>query len=320
MKRLVIILIIGCSFSLQAQIAFEPFAEIRLVGELHAKCIKKGNLSNLRLVGNLGIKSYILRLGTNETERVKAKSDFFVAPNISANLLLGRGIGASIRQNIYEIRNQVSISGIVGMEWGGAEYNRKLDFQTNSLSGGIPSNRNYIIGLSSNWVQVSSERNRQGLLKYQQRVGGFFAAFKCLSMAYTNDGPPFGSFGFGDKGDRMFTGYGQVAYTKKDLTNPTVYKITYERYTGWEENAYEIANDAKLDFVEYKNNYTTGFTRGQYRFGVQNNHIQGGITLNDFDNLDFQNLIHLARSFSLHRTPVKGSVSLWGGLTKNLLP
>lgn len=320
MKKFLFLLIMACGTSLSAQITFEPFAEIRLVSELHLRRINKGNLSNVRLVGNVGVKSYILRLDTDEFRKSPGKPDVFITPNISANLLWGRGIGASIGQNIRKIRNQLSVSGLLGIEWGQSEYFRKLDFQTNSLSGGLPSEREYVAGLSSNWVMISPERNRLNQLKYQQRVGGLFAAVKGVSIVYTNDGPPFGAMGLGDGGDRMFTGYGQIAYTQKSSLNPVIIKLTYERYTGWEDRTYETANDAKLDYVEYKNNYTTAFTRGQYRLGVQNNHLQGGVTLNDFDNLDFQNIIHLFRGFAYHRTPGTGSVSVWAAYTKNILP
>lgn len=320
MKAFLFLLIMVLGTSLSAQIAFEPFAEIRIVSELHLRCLKKGNLSNIRLVGHVGVKSYLLRTRTDEFKNTSGKLDIFLAPNISANLLWGRGIGASIRQNIRKIRNQLTVSGILGAEWGNRCYHRKLDFQTNSLSGGMPSEREYAAGFSTNWVMVSSERNSLNQLRFQQRVGGLFGAFKEVSIAYTNDGPPFGAIGLGDGGDRMFTGFGQIAYTQKNCLDPVVFKLTYERYTGWEDNTYETANDAKLDYVEYRNNYTTGFTRGQYRLGIQKNHLQGGFTLNDFDNIDFQNIIHLFSSYTFHRTPIKGSVSVWAGLTQNVLP
>ena len=123
-----------------------------------------------------------------------------------------------------------------------------------------------------------------------QQIGSFNFKINDFAFTYYNDGPPFNYILIGDSRDRWWTGGCVIEYVDKKTKEN--YTITYERYTGYQPNSFEISNILLMNQTLYTNNedlYNLGF----FNFGLKS---RTGITANisiygDYT-LDLQNVIH----------------------------
>ncbi len=281
-------------------------AEIRLVGDINfqPKRVKSG-LSHFRIVSSISPVIYI-----DKNERL-----FFV-PVTSFNFLIGRGMGSSMRDVLFRFRPQAMVSLVGGVQWGHRRLNHQVQMLPHFLQPGFSSDNSNIIALSSNMILIDRNRSASDLEFRHQRVGSVYIGTQFgLEFSYINDGPPFGKW-LGDGRDRYWTGSGFLGYKFKpdwrSLDNrPVSVRWSFDRYTSYKENAYELATALKMDYVPYKDFTSNLYNRGSMRIGIfVENLFSAELTINDSDYLDIQNALHLIQGFSWHRTANKSSVSL----------
>ncbi|HAA12660.1 MAG TPA: hypothetical protein DCE41_13590 [Cytophagales bacterium] len=133
-----------------------------------------------------------------------------------------------------------------------------------------------------------------------QRIGTASLSIDRFQMAYSNDGGPVLSRILGDGLDRWWTGSFSLRYTA-----PTwLTQVSYDRFTGFRENAFEWSNLLGYKAVLYDESQAR-YNRGQYRVDVvstQGVRIGGSLILENFDNIDLQNILHLSVRQAFHPT------------------
>lgn len=143
-----------------------------------------------------------------------------------------------------------------------------------------------------------------------QRVGYIGIALdKFLSAGYYNDGPPFSEW-LGDGYDRYWTGGGFAHIWSQERFEGQPegqYKdnfqliFSFDKFTGYEQDTYEVANKLKLNKVPYKNIETASYNRGITRASLIYRDI--GFFISKIDSKagrDIQDRIHKANNYPYH--------------------
>jgi len=309
-----------------AQLIWRPFFELKSSLELNSRLGAKkglfkhsGNLSNLNLQSSIGTKGAF-----PHAKILTGKDlDFFFTPILHANLLIGKGLGASMLDRMLFLRPSLIFSFNLSGEWNGTSkyhWNREIRYYSSTISGTFRNDKSNVVNLSTNMALVdftkSRKYHRQNRLR--QTSGSLFVGHRRLNYFYHNEGPPFNFIGLGDGYDRLYTGGGHlgVLLGRPDPQNLRILDkeifVSYERFTGYEHNAYESAVALSLDHVNYENLEVATQNRGFFKLGISNfNKIGGGLIINENDRLDAQNIIHIIRSEALHRTANRSSFSLF---------
>jgi|GEM_PF-2160254 len=272
---------------------------------------RPGALSHLRASATFGSVLYLGRARHG-----------FLNGAFTASCLLGRGLASSLLDPNGTVRPQFVATLGAGYQGGPRNRQHEVAQFTQVVSPGFRSDYARVLSLATNWVWVDTlhAEVKRGYLtqRYRtQRVGSVYAAAGPIELFYYNDGTPFGK-NLGDGKDRYFTGGGYVGYQfANDQTwsrepNPAL-RLSFDRYTSYRENAFELATAMKFDYVPYREN-ANFFNRGSVRLGFFSDRLWGEAALNDSDGLDFQNLIHRVSGMAYHRTASKWSLSARGGL------
>ncbi len=153
--------------------------------------------------------------------------------------------------------------------------------------------------------------------KRNQQVGCATIGIYAFQASYSNDGPPFHLFEFssGDAFDRWWTGGGHVGvYLPRDHTLITEIVLRYDKFTGWQPNAYEMASQLKLDYVPYIDKREAFQNQGGYNLtvGFMNN-LMIGANCFETGRVDFQNFIHSTLGMPFHQTQLRSRQSLTYG-------
>lgn len=179
---------------------------------------------------------------------------------------------------------------------------------------------------SSPWLQLdSTDKSGQRpspKFRRSQRVGFIgLAVGKWASAGYYNDGPPFSGW-LGDGFDRYWTGGGFVHFGVQEkraggdstgFNNNSQFIVSFDKFTGYQTDAYEAVNKLKLKKVPYKNYRTGSFNRGITRLTWLQN--DSAMTLSAIDlplGLDVQDWIHRAMSNPYHPNIYACSITLGG--------
>lgn len=145
------------------------------------------------------------------------------------------------------------------------------------------------ITLATNFITNSHRRNQQ--------VGMVGVAIGNVQLGYYNDGPPFHLWGAGDNFDRWWTGGGFLHIGHNNSEWQFLY--SFDKFTGYQRDAYEIANILRLNYVSYNNVPESTFNRGRNMFGFR--HRSGiGVNLSFFDTWDIQDWIHRILRYTYH--------------------
>jgi hypothetical protein len=165
---------------------------------------------------------------------------------------------------------------------------------------------------------------------FNQHVGALgFGISRHFDLHYYNDGGPIiGDLGLGDNKDRFWTGGGFINWyfknpfdgdLKKDGITPVgrfpFRKITigFDRFTGFNQEAFEVAKDIKLNFVPYKDVKQAYYNKGRIYAGFELSSIPGAtftISRNDDDRFDIQNFLHDKKGQTFHGTLHKPTFGL----------
>lgn len=288
----------------------KSFFEIKISGELNLSFEQK--LHHIRASATIGKVVYF-----------NSSKSLFGNYAFSASALLGRGLGASMRDPSWFVRPQGVVTLGLGWQGGGRLITHEVTQFTSLTTSSFRSDYSNVLSLATNLVLVdmTKSQNSNGKKfnrKYlTQRVGSLFASFNHWEVSYCNDGPIFSKWA-GDGKDRYWTGSGFFGYKFKDVnvwgnSKNNLVKLSFDRYTSYIENAYELATALKLDHTPYRDEAAL-YNRGSLRLGYFSNQIFGEVSFNDYDSFDIQNLLHIAQGFAFHRTASNSTVSIRGGL------
>lgn len=138
-----------------------------------------------------------------------------------------------------------------------------------------------------------------------QRLGNLFASTKYVFLHYYNDGGPVNKW-LGDKKDRYWTGGGTIG-TKFTYRNNIQYlMITFDKYSGFNKNAYEASGLLYTDNVNYKDMNETTYNTGKYSIKYLNPSLNFGAAINHWNTaFDFQDFIHRDISSSPYHFKLK---------------
>jgi hypothetical protein len=129
-----------------------------------------------------------------------------------------------------------------------------------------------------------------------QQVGFMGLQLGRTNLGYYNDGPPFQLNGTGDGYDRWWTGGGYVQVYLPDNQMVVAY---FDKFTGFQPNAYEIANAVRLNNVMYRDIERMTFNRGRIGLGYQHT---SGMSLHAavHNRFDVQDFIHRLLKYPYH--------------------
>ena len=154
-----------------------------------------------------------------------------------------------------------------------------------------------------------------------QRVGYFNVHIGPIQLAYTNDGTPFQGIRFGDGEDRYYTGGGFLAAHFRRDRAVNLLRISYEKFTGWSQHSFDVANGLFLNDVTYIDTAQQYFVRSYYSFGAGNISygLYAALELRNPYKGDVQHVIHRGKYYTLHEMPYRFSkgfvLSYLGGAT-----
>lgn len=136
-----------------------------------------------------------------------------------------------------------------------------------------------------------------------QQLGYFIVSVLNGQLYYLNDGPPMDNFGLGDRYDRWWTGSGQFGVFFRDDNNiVTDFIFRYDKFTGYQENLYEMGYNLQVHNLPYKKIDKQYFNQGRYqfKFGIKNvMHLNYSIYNS---NVDVQDVIHSNLGMPFHAT------------------
>ena len=279
---------------------------------------KYGYLTNLR-IGVAGGAGYYLN------------NNFMPYSQMGISLFQG-GIGSSIsvsqRNRInLEINNAI---GIIGGTAPGHVIHRPVYTMGKFISNPIKHPYSYYLNLSTTFIQRISKNQKSGSRqngRFSQRVGAAALGLGRVEINYYNDGMPYHILGLGDNKDRYYTGGGFINFTTNYDTRKLPVSVDdiyagFDRFTGFFPESFELAYSLHLNEVPYKDLTQAYYNKGRAFVGTSFRDIKGlntFVSLNDFDELDVQYVIHRIRKQPIHRTLHKSNIGFNAYYTSPLL-
>lgn len=233
-------------------------------------------------------------------------------------LLYRGGLGASQvvkeRSKLHlEWRNQMTLTGGGANFQSGGFVNRVSGAPLNVFSGnskfGLITPYDASVTIGTTFIHSFTD-------EYKQQVGGITATVLGGHASYCNEGPFFRNsiMPTGDGYDRWWTGGGQIGYYNMSSTAfISKVEIFYDKFTGWQPFAYEIASRLGLKHVPYKNSKEALLNQGRYLFAItMNDYFTAGMGIYEPRYMDVQNIIHTLIDVPFHQTHLsKRSSGLW---------
>ena len=144
-----------------------------------------------------------------------------------------------------------------------------------------------------------------------QQVGFLNVNHSSFQISYYNDGTPFQYFLFGDGKDRYYTGGGIISYNagfgEFDQLKSYSFELSYHKFTGFNQNSFEMSNSINASNVDYKNEEQKYYNKSLWKFNLQSNDINNGlgIAFSAYNSIryDGQHLIHWLKDNSFHIVP-----------------
>ncbi len=302
MKTLLIILLstINCLAQSSTSLAdFRLGAGIKLNGELQFNPALKTTKLRFRLSATVGFAQY-LPLANNHVG---------LLPSVHLGVLVyNKGIlGSNLLENYNSnlfldfFANATLTAGVdhkvdtsyLAQRW--VPLYHFSDFTVNPLQ------NTFMYSLSLGTNLILSPHTTKTRFK-NQRIGFFSLNIaRAVQFSYYNDGGPILQIP-GDGFDRYYTG-GLVLAIHNDndyLFNSII--LSYYKYTGWQENALDVADKLQLDHLPYKDSVEFGYNQQRWKvfLGSYRQQYSGYISLYDVDFLDIQDMLHYIRDFPVH--------------------
>lgn len=327
MRIILLLILLVEGLSAQPPVSVQPPTKEKISGGLNygvsldarlELVYKYGYLTNLR-IGVAGGAGYYLN------------DNFMPYSQMGISLFQG-GIGSSIS---VSQRNRINLEmnnavGIIGGIASGHVIHRPVYTMGKFISNPIKHPYSYYLNLSTTFIQRISKNQKPSSRqngRFSQRVGAAALGLGQVEINYYNDGMPYHFLGLGDNKDRYYTGGGFINFT----TNYNPHKIPvfvddiyvgFDRFTGFFPESFELAYSLHLNEVPYKDLTQAYYNKGRFFVGTSFRDIKGlntFVSLNDFDELDVQYLIHLTRKQPLHRTLHKSNIGFNAYYTSPLL-
>lgn len=156
------------------------------------------------------------------------------------------------------------------------------------------------IALGTNFIRSSDS------FKRNQYLGIFNLNIeRSLQFTYYNDGTPFHWIGLGDGFDRYYTGGGFFAVYLDNDKEVDLIQLSYNKFTGYQPYAFEVANDMQIDFLPYKDPESFYYNQSRWRgkIGSLKNGFALSISVYDYQKWDNQDFIHYLIDNSYHPDP-----------------
>jgi len=279
---------------------------------------------------------------------LKSSFEFNTRPGAHINLRVGLNAGVAtslLWKNFYPSYNlelQLYNGGLGSMAGSAAHPRHYLSFDIiNSFTGtfGIPGKRKHFSGNDMNnvrmplyyfgnfcypalenpfWNSISIGADFLNSLKdghRHQRVGFVNLHFNNFQAGYVNDGgAPFDirPVNLGDVHDRYYTTVVRISYHMKQSNPVDLLEISYCKFTGYSENAFEISHNLDLNYVHYADITQHYYIYGYWSFDIASAKTGLGISLKDVNDypFDLQKLVHYGIYNPFHKSPYPRSSAI----------
>jgi hypothetical protein len=197
----------------------------------------------------------------------------------------------------------------------GSNWNQPLYFF--SEMNAIPLQNPYwnSISLGSVWIAPTDKQKRRTKAKVQ-RVGFGAIHINQFDFFYYNDGGPFiTDIYLGDGHDRWHTGGGMLAYHPKKITGINNIELTFHKYTGYWQDAFELSDQLHLAATPYHDTIQHYYNMSDVCLHIGNisEGWAGTVRLMNLGNLlDIQHIIHYADNYAYHIVPYPWGLSFGG--------
>lgn len=152
--------------------------------------------------------------------------------------------------------------------------------------------------------------------KKNQRVGFFNLHFNRVQVSYFNDGgAPMSDLYLGDREDKNYTGGVTFSYHGPTQNAISLVEITYQKFTGYTKNAFEISNHMLLNFMTYHKREQSRYNKSLISLSAGNptRGWQGKISSYNSVKYDLQHAIHWGLYNTFHMVPYKPAIAISGG-------
>jgi hypothetical protein len=151
--------------------------------------------------------------------------------------------------------------------------------------------------------------------KTVQRIGFVNAHIGAFQFNYYNDGGGFQDIGIGDGEDRYFTGGGFAAVNLNAKNDLNQFSISYHKFSGFQEEAFDLAGNMNLMFVNYYKTDQGHYNKSFWSFSAGD--VSRGVSAffrinNPYNRWDFQNMIHYSGNDAYHQIPYSRHYSFGG--------
>jgi len=149
--------------------------------------------------------------------------------------------------------------------------------------------------------------------KEKQRLGFINIHVDRFQISYYNDGA-WGPTELGDGADRYFTGGGVISYHGKSYTELNLVEVSFHKFTGYTQNAFELSNKLDLSFVSYRQPEQKYYNKSLWTVNLANPVKGYGINLCQYNNVsnDAQHLIHWSVFNAYHTSPYEDFIAISG--------
>jgi hypothetical protein len=187
--------------------------------------------------------------------------------------------------------------------------NVPLYFFSNYSNPALQNPYNYSISAGTNFI-FSTARSKSG-----QRVGFLNLHLNKLQVCYYNDGgSPFDETYLGDGRDRFYTGGALISYHPNAGNFFNQYELSFNKFTGYTKNAFEVSNSLDLAFVGYNRAEEKYYNKSLWSLNIANTEAGYGFNINRYNyiNWDIQHLIHFSIFNPFHLVPYDDYFSVGG--------
>jgi hypothetical protein len=192
--------------------------------------------------------------------------------------------------------------------------NIPLYYFSNSTVPALQNPYNYSVSAGTNLI-LSTDK-----LRMSQRVGFLNAHANKVQVSYYNDGgTPFDEAYLGDSKDRFYTGGSVISYQGDSKRDVNLVELSFQKFTGYTKNAFEVSNKMDLAFVSYNNPEEKYYNKSLWSLHIANPEKGFGVSINryNYTDWDIQHLIHFSIFNSYHLVPYPAYFSVSGNYYHN---
>ncbi|WP_303316961.1 polymorphic toxin type 23 domain-containing protein [Flavivirga abyssicola] len=177
------------------------------------------------------------------------------------------------------------------------------EFNANPLQNPYKSSISY----GANWIFVQNKKS--------QRTGFFNLNIAGRAqISYYNDGGPILKIA-GDKRDRYYTGGVIISYHGNNEDQINLIELSYHKYTGYQEYAFDVADKLQIDFLNYNDENQFSYNQQRWKLNISNikNGFGGSISLYNRNSIDLQDFLHFNTNVPYHPDYYRGYRWMFGG-------